>query len=330
MKHRSVSWIVVTSMVLFCLVACSSPEPAQIEGPTRTIITGEREVLVPEDAQRIIALDVGTAVDMIALGVEPIGIVDYGRRDTIAFFSYPHQTIPSMGDSDGPNYEAILAQSPDLMVGRLENISWLSDAEAQLAAIAPIALSDATSAEWDEHLQFVGDAINKRAEADVLVSIFDRRLAEFREAYESTGRHETETIAIIRSRASLFNIYANNYFITQLVKDAGLNMPEGYEDLPARNRTSLEELDQLSSDYLFVVARNEDEAGALAEARDTPLWQLLPSVQKDQVYEVEFSIWVSGWNVGGANIVLDNLFEIILGQESPTPNPLAEYILDDY
>lgn len=317
-------------MLAVAVAGCSPPEPAAIEGPTRTIMTGDREVIVPDDAQRIIALDVGTAVDMIALGVEPIGIVDYGRRDTIAFFSYPHQDIPSMGDSEGPNYEAILAQNPDLMVGRLENIGWLNDAEAQLAAIAPIALSDATSANWDEHLQFVGDAINKRAEADDLVATFDQRIKEFREAYAATGRNETETIAIIRSRASLFNIYANNYFITGLVKDAGLKMPEGYEDLPARNRLSLEELDTLSSDYLFVVARNEDEAGALAEARETPLWQLLPSVQKDQVYEVEFSIWVSGWNVGGANIVLDNLFEIVLGQESSTPNPLAEYILDEY
>lgn len=302
----------------------------ECEASFRAVETAFDAVCIPKNPERIVALDEGTMADLLALGVKPLAVMDYGNRDYTQYLAVGPAEIASVGTSEGPNYEAMLKLNPDLIVGRGRDLEFFGEnALESLQAVAPTALSASEEdADWQIHLRFLGEVVNKEPRAADLISSFETRLREFRTAYAAKG--EDATIAIIRSRPDAFNVYAKESFIAETVRAAGLRMPGALYDLETRNQISLEEIDLLSSDHLFVMARNEDEAEAFLDAKAGPLWQFLPAVQKDQTYQVNWSTWVAGWNVVGVHLVLDDLFYYLLGGASSTPNPLQDFIKDEY
>ena len=314
MKYRLV--------LLLCFVMLNFSYAQNCEAGFRLITNASEPVCIPENLERVVALDEGTMTDLLALGVQPVAVMDWGNRDYAQYLRLEPGEIKSVGTSEGPNYEAMLSLNPDLIVGRGDDLqSFSGNALESLQAVAPTVLSETAEDDfWRSHFQFLGDVFDKEAEVQALLSSYETRLQEFREAYEAKG--EDATIAIIRSRADSFNVYANDSFISELVKTAGLEMPDALTGLEAYAPISLEEIDLLSSDYLFVMARDEDEAEAFLDAREGPLWQFLPAVEQDQAYQVNWSVWVAGWNVAGAHLVIDDLFYYLLdGASSPTPKP---------
>jgi iron complex transport system substrate-binding protein len=330
MKCMFTALLLVTLVVIF---PATAQEPV-CESGFRLFdheYSGIEALCIPENPQRIVVLDEGTMTDLIALGVKPMAVHDWGNRDYAQYLVLDPSTIESAGTPDGPNYEVMLRLDADLIIGKASNIEWFGEnALENLQTIAPTALSSVEdNARWYDHLRFLGSVLGKEAEAEALVESYETRLQEFREAYQATGKDET--IAIIRSRADSFSVYAKDSFISETVKSAGLKMPDALYELEAYGSISLEEIRLLTSDYLFVMARNERESQAFVEAREGPLWQFLPAVQNNQLYQVNWSVWVAGWNVVGAHLVIDDLFYYLLdGASSPTPNPLQNIIIEGY
>lgn len=283
-------------------------------------------ICIPTEPERIVALNENTMANLLALGVTPVGVVDHANRDFTRYLGDTTEEIPSVGATDGPNIESILAQNPDLILGL--NVDLEEDMLENLQSLVPVALSQTPSNDWVGHFLFVGEAVQRGAEAQTLVDETNRRLAAFRTAYEAQA--EDETIAIIRSRADSFNIYNKESFIAELSEDAGLRMPPAFDELDAWNSMSLEAIPMLNSDKLFVMVRNEREMGAFANLLDSPLWQTLPAVQNDAVHVVNWSVWVAGWNIVGTNLVIDDFFFYILNAEPPIPNPFDDLIIDTF
>lgn len=283
-------------------------------------------VCIPESPERIIAMNESVMANLLALGVTPVGVNDWTRRDFTQYLGDTTEIVPSVGATDGPNYEAMLAANPDLILAMATDVN--EETLPLLQEVAPVAISTVTNVDWRSNLLFAGDVVGKSAEAEALVEQTDARLAEFRAAYEAQAPAD-ETIAIIRSRAESFNIYWTDSFISDLAEEAGLQMPAAFQEITERN-LSLEALPLLTSDKLFVMVRNEQEAGMFNEMAGSALWETLPAAQNDEVYVVNWSVWVAGWNIVGTNLVIDDFYYYLLGAESDTPNPLAEMIIDDF
>lgn len=319
------------SFVLILLVIISIPTAAQ---ETTDCEAGFRlfdheyletdPLCVPEKPQRIIALDEGVMADLFALGIPPAGVHDWGNRDFTAYLDTT--AVASVGLPDGPNFEAMLALEADLIIGKGEQIEWFGDGGLDnLQSIAPVVLSVADSS-WQESFLVTGAVLNQADEAERLLNAYEERLAEFRDGITD----KDFTIAIIRSRADAFNIYVQGSFIADLVLDAGLKFPEQFSDLETWNSISIEQIDMLESDYLFVMVRNENERGYLEQASESPLWSFLPSVQQDRVFEVNWSTWVAGWNIVGAHLVVDDLFRYFTDTSSATANPFTDLVTEEY
>lgn len=282
-------------------------------------------VCIPEDPQRVITLDQGIMTNLIALGAPPVGVHDWGVRDFAPYVN--SEMVVSVGTTEGPSLERMLTLDPDLIVAKVGHIDWYGeDFIATLQEIAPVILTDTDTVTWEEEFLLHGAMLNQADAAQSLLDAYTQRLAEFREV---TANQDT-TIAIIRSRADAFNIYVGDYFIVDVVQEAGLRFPEPFADLPSPNSISLEEIDMLDSDYLFVMVRNEDEGDYFREASEGPLWAFLPAVQQDQVYQVDWSTWVAGWNIVGAHLVVDDLFGYFTDTTSTTPNPFADLLTGTY
>lgn len=323
----------IASLILVLLSGCAAPAPTTEEtaptttADTRTITHAMGETEVSTTPQRIIAMNEGVMANLLALGITPVGVVDWASRDYTQYLGDTTQTVASVGTTDGPNFEAMLLLNPDLILAMQDDVD--EETLPLLSQIAPVAVSPFSSEDWRGNVLFTGEATGKQAEAETLVNISNTRLEEFRTAYAAQAPAD-ETIAIIRSRADAFNIYNKESFIAELTKEAGLRQPAAFDEIEAWNSMSMEAIELLTSDKLFVMVRNEREAGAFLELSASPLWQTIPAVQQDEVHLVNWSVWVAGWNIVGANLVIDDLFFFMLGEESPTPNPLGDLIIPEY
>lgn len=282
-------------------------------------------VCIPKAPARIIAMNESVMANLLALGVTPIGVNDWSRRDFTQYLGDTTEIVPSVGSTDGPNYEAMLAANPDLILAMATDVN--EETLPLLQEVAPVAISTVPNVEWRRNFLFAGDVVGKSAEAEALVEQTETRLAEFRNAYEDQAADET--IAIIRSRADSFNIYWTDSFISELTQDAGLQMPDAFQEITERN-LSLEALPLLTSDKLFVMARNEQEAGMFNEMVGSALWETLPAAQNDEVYIANWSVWVAGWNIVGTNLVIDDFYHYLLDVAPKTPNPFTELIIDGF
>src|SRR5690606_19666283 len=142
-----------------------------------------------------------------ALGTPPIGVHDWGNRDFTPYID--SSEVASVGTPSGPNYEAMLELEPDLIIGRAEQIAWFGDnALENLQSIAPVVLSDSESSSWEGGLLLHGAVVGQEDVAQDMLETYETRLTEFQDVIADQG---DMTIAIIRSRADAFNIYASNY-----------------------------------------------------------------------------------------------------------------------
>ncbi|MEM8533965.1 MAG: iron-siderophore ABC transporter substrate-binding protein [Chloroflexota bacterium] len=292
----------------------------------RSIDSAYGPTCIPVTPERIVALDEGMMTNLLALDVTPTGVLDYANRDFTQYLGDTTAEIASVGTPDGPNFEAILALEPDLILGMDFNVD--EEMMETLEQIAPTAISAAENIDWRSNFLYAGEATGKLNEAEALLETTNTRLEAFRTAYADQAP-EDETIAVIRSRADNFNIYYTDSFISELTEEVGLQMPDSFDDLREWNY-SLESITLLTSDKLFVMVRNEDEAGMFQDMNDNPLWQTLPAAQNDEVYLVNWSVWIAGWNIIGANLAIDDLFFYMLDEEAPTPNPFSDLIIDGF
>ncbi len=335
MVPRLSLFFVLLTLIVVCGTTPAAPGPTDVPVadathaphtcPTglRTIAGAFGSSCIPMAPERIIVLNEGMMANLLALGVTPIGVSDYANRDSTGYLGDTTATIASVGTPDGPNFEAMVALKPDVILGRFYDVE--EEMLPILEQIAPLAISPEESSDWRNGFRFAGEVVGKTAEAAALIEHTDARLDEFRNAYGD--RAATETIAIIRSRADSFNIYNKESFIAELTKEAGLRMPPSFDELEPWNSLSLENITLLTSDRLFVMVRNEREAGAFRDLRASPLWQTIPAVRNDAVEVVNWNVWVAGWNIIGANLVIDDLFYYMLDQEAPTAHPFNELII---
>lgn len=311
--------------------AASAPQPAAEPGAAtcaadqRAIVGAFGALCIPASPQRIIALNEGVMANLLALGVTPVAVSDYANRDYAGYLG-DTSAIASVGTPDGPNFEAMLALNPDLILGMPSDVD--EQTRPLFEEIAPLAISPSDSADWRGTFSFAAEATGKSDRAASILGRTEARLAAFREAYAAQA--SDETIAIIRSRADSFNIYNRESFIAELVKEAGLRMPPAFDEIEPWNSMSLENITLLTGDKLFVMVRNERESGAFRELSASPLWQTIPAVQNDAVEIVNWNVWVAGWNIVGANLVIDDLYFYILGREPEQPNPLSDLIVPGF
>jgi iron complex transport system substrate-binding protein len=296
------------------------PEEAAACGEGLRLFTHEflatDAVCIPQSPQRVIALDEGIMVNLIALGTTPAGVHDWSIRDFSAFLDT--EAVASVGTPEGPNLEAMLNLNPDLIVAKAIHREWYGEeVMTAMEAMAPVVLSATDNTTWEEEFLLHGALLGQAEAAQGLLGVYEARLAEFRDLL----RDQDIRIAIIRSRADAFNIYVGDYFIVDVIEAAGLRFPESFADLPSPNSISLEEIDILDSDYLFVMIRNDDEGAYFQQASAGPLWAFLPAVQQERVFVVDWSTWVAGWNIMGAHLVVDDLFRYFFRTPSTTPNP---------
>ena len=273
----------------------SATAPADTgEGFPRTIRHALGATTIPRRPERVVSLDTAGITDpLLALGITPVGATTYtgtpgGNRFPPAIEPLT-EGVRSVGGNGEPNFEAIAALEPDLIVGYEFSFG---EEPSKVTGIAPSVAVDVGGVYgWDHELLRIAEATGRE---DAVAGLVEEVGAS---AERARGRVGRSRVAVIRPQTESFihdgpNSQSGRFVAMANVSTEGFLPGEPFGDVGTR--VSLERLGDLSGDHLFVLTYDidPDEFESLYERNR--LWRQLPAVRAGNVHPVEGTAWTDG------------------------------------
>ncbi|GAB3074744.1 ABC transporter substrate-binding protein [Corynebacterium aquatimens] len=311
------------------LSACSGENEAPtVQGSTREVTDAmDAVVTVPENPQRIIALSEPTTDGLLALGIKPIGITaGRGQGGVSAYLSDVGGDIPIVGNVGNPNFEAIGAAKPDLIVVDGTSVNNNPPVLEALSQIAPVVFTGYSGGNWRDNLIFLAEAVNKQKEAVDVIADYDARAADLKERFE---KYNQETFSIVRWQGNSFATILKELPAGRALEDVGLRRPPA-QDRKGRGHSepvSAENIQDIDADYMFFGtlggssvgnpnaggAADEDAAtDAAKQAESVPGFTSLKAFKNGKIIPVDGSAWTSTGGPLLMNHILDDLEATLL------------------
>jgi iron complex transport system substrate-binding protein len=331
--NKSLFLIVI---LLTLLPISTAQEETACEEGFRLVEHNLGEICIPEDPQRIAAIDLDVIALMRLLDIKPVAHVGEFYENWLAStqeWTGGEAFIEGSIDVGYPvNVEAVLEAQPDLIITNdPENYD-------QLNAIAPTVLFDiyATDSEsWTDFSRYIGDILNASDEVEAIIEQTDARIAALGE-YAQTEADNPVTSVVLYSEYGILS--GAPYFVyNQVMAQADIARPEfqtiSSEEFDEANEIywaflNEEQLPLIDGDILVMMVSQTPEEIAYADALlddigSDPLWGFLTAVRNDEVYSVPYQRWIS-FDPYSVNALIDDLFQIIAGSNELAPNPFHE------
>ncbi|SHN09608.1 ABC transporter substrate-binding protein [Gracilibacillus kekensis] len=331
MKSYKKSWLIVlVTMFLLFLVACGdggetdsteatgednedtatpATDSETEEQGTRTVTDAMgNEVEVPAKPERVI----GSYLEdyLIALGIEPVA--QWSVRDGEDVQDYLQDDLEGVPTipSELP-YEAVTSFDPDLIL--MDSASMVEDNKYnQYNKIAPtFVVGTEENNDWREKFQIIAEVFGMEEKAEEVLAEYDTKAEEAKEQIQASIGDES--VAALWLFADTFYIVSENLSSGDLLyNELGLTTPSVVSEISETttanwSEISLEKLAELEADHIFLV-NSEDGSSVLED----PIWQNIPAVQKDNIYEYDRSAsWLYGGPIANSQMIDDALESLV-------------------
>lgn len=270
--------------------ACGSGEEAansgeEASGQTRTLEHKYGSTEISGTPERVVTVGFSDQDPVLALGVKPVAVTDW-------YGDYPYAVWPWAQDELGdakpkvlnrgkftgatePNFEAIAALEPDLVIGMFSGLS-----EQQYEILSEIASTVPQSGEypdygmpWQEMTRIAGRALGKQERAEELIAGVEAR---FEEAREEHPEFEGKSAVVAERFETGFFVRAPQDPRSQFLTSLGFEIPEEIAELTGDKDgadVSEERLDLLDRDVL--VWNAGFTPGLPADLENNPIYRQL-------------------------------------------------------
>lgn len=325
MKAIKTILTLLSVMTIFLLAACGGNEE---KAGQVTKTTGEKSYTVEHamgsttikgTPKKVVILTNEGTEALLALGVKPVGAVQSWLGDPW----YEHiksemEGVEVVGVESEVNVEKIASLKPDLIIGNKLRQEKVYD---QLSAIAPTVFSETLRGDWKDNFKLYAKALNLEAKGTEVLSAYDKHVEDLK---TELGDKVNQEVSVVRFMAGKSRIYYTDSFSGVLFDQLGFKRAAQQEALfTPDNKLGLlavevgkEVIPQMDGDLLFyfTYAPPGDQA-ALDTAKEwtnDPLWKNLNAVKSGHVYEVSDATWNTSGGVLSANIMLDDLKNLLL------------------
>lgn len=298
----------ITILLLVFLTACAAPTaPAAPEAvasdKTQTVqhALGETEIL--GTPQRVVALEWIYAEDLLALGLQPVGMADIGGYNN--WVKIPLALGPDVvdvGTRNDPNLETLAALQPDLILAPLNRVD--ETKYAALSAIAPTLVfdhypADQTSNQYEsmiENFHLIAEVVGRQAESEAVIAQLEAKFAEARallEANDKLGEKFILTQGFTADNTATARLFVENALAIKIIEQIGLELGwnSGWQEF-GFSTVSMETLPELGDLHFFYVVQDDDNIFASEAVR--PLWESLEFVKKGHAYALGGGTWLFG------------------------------------
>ena len=273
--------------------ASQSSSVAQ-QGGMRTVSTSMGDVEVPADPQRVIAT-YGMG-DVIALGITPIAT--YGVEGTAYEGEVAHLPVWDAFES-----EELMSLEPDLILVVSE------EQYDEASKVAPTVMVPFTTLSMEERLTFLGEVLNKQAEAAAVLAGFQQQLAD--------AKQQLTELDIMDKTFSLFEKAENGVWVygdkwgrggDLIYSHMGFAAPEVIQsEIIAGDQyrnVSMEVIGDYAGDYILF-------SGDLGDLADNAVWNSIPAVQQGHVIPIDFTLFYD-IDIYSSRVQLEYLMEQLL------------------
>jgi len=246
--------------------------PAKAE--TKILRTENGDVEIPLNPKRIIT-DSILAGDIVALGVIPAAVEDYGSKDVAYKDLIADTTVLEKWEP-----EFIMAEKPDLIITLYE------DNYEQLSKIAPTVYVPSNDLTVEERLSLLAEALGKAPEEGKnLVTAFYEKAAGYKEKLKAAGLYD-KTFSVIRVQGeNKIGVRWSNNLGGQILFGA-LELPQTELALKEIESgvdwgatLSFETVPQYMGDYILVTEYDNN----YELIANNPIWQSVPAVQAGNI-----------------------------------------------
>ncbi|MEV6599788.1 iron-siderophore ABC transporter substrate-binding protein [Actinoplanes sp. NPDC051346] len=305
--------LMAAAMAALALAACSTSAAGDKAAPaaagTRTITDASgASVTVPIAPKNVVALAETDLDAALALGVTPVGASKARQGNTVAgYLAGKLPQVKLVGEITEPNIEAIASLNPKpdvILYGHFldPNPAQLKD----LNAIAPTVVTSLVASDWKASLKGVANALNLDAKATEVLTAYDQKVAATKTAIAANG---SASVSLVRWNPQGPTYLQKQHFASTIVAELGLKRPQAQQTdgTGPSKPVSLEKLDTLDGDYIFLGTLNNDGTAALEQAKKNASWNQLAAVKANKVVAVDGVPWTSRGGPIAAGIVLDDL-----------------------
>ncbi|MFQ3786989.1 ABC transporter substrate-binding protein [Halomonas sp. A29] len=276
---------------------------------TRSVGHALGEARIEERPQRIVTLYQGATDTALALGLEPVGVVESWLERPM--YRYLRDELPGevryLGLETQPDLEAVAGLTPDLIVGARYRHAGVYPL---LSRIAPTVIADSAH-DFESMLELMGEATGREAEARALLADWRARVADFRcRAEARLGDAWPQRVSVVSFRGDHVRLYYDG-FARGVLDELGFLRPAGQQGSGwGIKLVSRETLPALDADAIFVFMRDDAAVAELHREWTThPLWRRLEAVERERVYYVDPVIWSMGAGILAAHRLLDELYD---------------------
>lgn len=311
--YKRLKYLLFALLTIVWITACNgNPSKTVSVAPESRIIEHSMgQTAVPENPQRIVALEPFTLESLLAMGIQPVGAPLDGLDEHL---QNKVQDITSIGNP--PNLESVIALKPDLILGtQYAN----QEIYSQSSSIAPTILFEFNgSDEWKKIISSVGNAINQNSVSAQVLEDYKTKIETLKT--EMGDRLSQTQVSLIRVYPDSISLYQKGSFAGSILEDAGLSRPPSQQGKDVQVKISKERILDADGNIMFVWtydnnAERKDEAqSALQQLQADPLWSKLNVVQQGQVHEVG-EHWL-GKSAIAANLVLDDLLNHLVQNDN--------------
>lgn len=315
-------------VLVAALSGCGASADAPGAGALREVTDAQGAVVaVPQHPERVVALSEPTLDGALALGVTPIGTVTGRGQSTVPnYLAEQAGDVAILGGVAQPNFEAIGAAAPDLILVDGTSINNNPPVIEALRQIAPVVETGYAGGDWRDNLRLTAQALNLADEGEQVIAAYDARVAEL--APRLSG-YADATFSIVRWQGGSASLILKELLPGRALADLGLRRPEN-QDVFGRGHSepvSLENLQDIDADYLFFgtlggsSVDNPDAGGssdvgsarqALADAEAVPGFTQLQAYRYGHIIPVDGSVWGSTGGPLLMNRLLDDIQTALL------------------
>lgn len=276
----------------------SAAATRQIKDATGTMIT------VPASPQRVVTLTQEDLDAALALGVKPVGITNgQGLDRPPAYLEDKVAGIPIVGNLLQPVIEKVVEVKPDLILaGDMQDQQILD----QLRKITPATVvTMAPTDDWKLSFKAIANTLNRLDEAEKVLADYEAKVAEVK---GRLGKNAGAEVSIVRWNPQGPSWMEKRQFSSMIATDLGLKRPKAQDkDGTAHSMPlSLEALDEIDGEWLFLSSLTEDGRKALDEVKETKAFKELDAVKNGRVVTVDGSVWSTRGGPLAAQVVLSD------------------------
>jgi ABC-type Fe3+-hydroxamate transport system substrate-binding protein len=299
LKSLLVSLLLLVGMIVVNVTAAQ--ETPKCEAGFRLIAHAGGITCVSENPERVVVLEWTYAEDLLALGVQPVGVADIaGYNNWVKVPVALDEDVVDVGTRQEPNLERIAELNPDLILAVSFRTAQNYD---DLSAIAPTLVFDPYPVDGSSHFdemvntfKTIATAVNREAEGEAALAEMEAYFEQAQAALEAAGRGGESFILSqgwVADSAAIFRLFTENAMAVQILEQIGLE--NAWDDAPQQygfTEVGIEGFVELADkDFNFFYVAQEADNTSFAES---PLWNSLPFVQAGHDYWMGGDVWLFG------------------------------------